>query len=275
MNNNETDEKQKDNLKISIDIINKDSDDSMNDNDFQTAKYISLAGNLLSVEKIKSNNHNNHDYNKKNTKMSSGVEDIEDTVNENDNNNSINVHIQNTNNKNIFNLDENNNISCDNLIIAHHNKKKYLYESHLNINDNQTNNNNDKVNNSENGMFIKKAETNFYKSSSPNKLSSFSPNKKRRKLVLEEKTKNRGRNRSVYATEHKEEKKEDEKKHRKDKNGTEICKKNKKKVKINFEEPFVNVIPIESFKSYNIMLGLPKVEKYYNSRDDCKCCLVF
>ena len=274
MNNNETDEKQKDNLKISIDIINKDSDDSMNDNDFQTAKYISLAGNLLSVEKIKSNNHNNHDYIKKNTKMSSGVEEIEDTVNENDNNNSINVHIQNTNNKNIFNLDENNNISCDNLIIAHHNKKKYLYESHLNINDNQTNNNNDKVNNSENGIFIKKAETNFY-NASPNKLSSFSPNKKRRKLVLEEKTKNRGRYRSVYATEHKEEKKENEKKYRKDKNGTEICKKNKKKVKINFEEPFVNVIPIESFKSYNIMLGLPKVEKYYNSRDDCKCCLVF
>ena len=191
MNNNETDEKQKDNLKLSIDIINKDSDDSMNDNDFHTAKYISLKGNLLSVEKINSNNNNNHNYIKKNTKMSSGVEDIDDTVNENDNNNSINLHIQNTNSKNIFNLDENNNISCDNLIIAHHNKNKYLYESHLNINDNQTTNNNDKVNNSDNGVFIKKAETSYYKTS-PNKLSSFSPNKKRRKLVLEEKTKNRG-----------------------------------------------------------------------------------
>ena len=107
------------------------------------------------------------------------------------------------------------------------------------------------------------------------KRSSFSPSKKRRKLVLEEKKKNRGPRRSIYAVEHKEEKKEEEKIYRKDRNGTEIRKKNKKKVKIGFEEPFVNIIPIESFKRYNIMLGLPRGEKYFKDRDDCKCCLIY
>ena len=124
MNDLDTNHKQKENIKLSIEIINKDSDDSMNDNDFQTARYISLNNNLLSGEKIKKNNNN---YIKKNTKMSSGVEDIEDTVNENDNNNSINIHIQAPENKKNYNLDENNNennYSCDNLIITHHKKKK-------------------------------------------------------------------------------------------------------------------------------------------------------
>ena len=269
MNDLDTNHKQKENIKLSIEIINKDSDDSMNDNDFQTARYISLNNNLLSGEKIKKNNNN---YVKKNTKMSSGVEDIEDSVNENDNNNSINIHIQAPENKKNYNLDENNNennYSCDNLIITHHKKKKYLYE-------NDTHTNNDKSNISVNEIFNKKDDTSYNcVNTNPNKLSGFSPIKKRRKLVLEEKKKNRGPRRSIYAFEHKEEVKEDEKKYRKDKNGTEINKKNKKKVKIGFKEPFVNVIPIESFKRYNIMLGLPKVEKYYGGRDDCRCCLIF
>ena len=131
------------------------------------------------------------------------------------------------------------------------------------------------MNNSVNHIMKKDDIYNDCDNGSINKKSSFSPIKKRRKLVLEEKQKSKGRRRSIYAMEHKEEAKNEDKKIRKDKNGTEICKKNKKKVKISFDKQFVNIIPIESFKKYNVIVGLPKGEKYYNGSDDCQCCAIF
>ena len=279
-------ENKKDNFKLTIEYVNEDSDNSIDENIFHTARYISLKDNGISVEKLKSNNK----ITKKNTRVSSNVEEVEDSENENDNKSiNLNIHItdnlkhsNDNNNDNNNNYENNNYNSSDNLVISHR-KNKYLYSNNLNMNDNDNNNDNndkcDKINNSLNNIINKKEY--LYKVNHTNddkdnlyKRSSFSPSKKRKKFVLEEKKKNRGPRKSIYTIEHKEEVKEDEKKYRKDKNGTEICKKNKKKVKIGFEEPLVNIIPIESFKRYNIMLGLPKEEKYYNGRDDCRCCLI-
>ena len=279
MNNDIDNDNQKGNLKLTIEYVDvdEDSDNSIDENDFKTARYISLGDNGISVEKVKSKNK----ITKKNTKMSSNVEEIEDMDNENGNK-SVNLNIQITDNKkssNNNNYEYNNYNSSDNLVISHY-KNKILYSSNLNMNDNDNDNNDkfDKINNSVNHKINKKngiCDDNHFDKESLNKRSSFSPNKKRIKLVLEEKKKNRGNRRSIYAVEHKEEKKEEEKIYRKDRNGTEIRKKNKKKVKISFEEPFVNIIPIESFKRYNIILGLPKEEKYYKEHDNCQCCLIY
>ena len=282
-------ENKKDNFKLTIEYMNEDSINSIDENIFHTARYISLKDNGISVEKLKSNSK----ITKKNTRVSSNVEEVEDSENENDNKSiNLNIHItDNLKNLNDNNNDNNNNYqnnnynSSDNVVISHC-KNKYLYSNNLNMNDNDNNNNNndnndkcDKINNSLNNIINKKEY--LYKVDNTNedkdnlyKRSSFSPMKKRKKFVLEEKKKNRGAKKSLYAVEHKEQIKEDKKKCRKDKNGTEICRKNKKKVKIGFEEQFVNIIPIESFKRYNIVLGLPKEEKYYNGSDDCRCCLI-
>ena len=194
---------------------------------------------------------------------------VEDTDNENENKSEyLNIQItesnKHTNDNNLFNCSDNN-------LIIHHRKNKIIISSNLNMNEN---NDNDKVNNSVNHIMKKDDIYNDCDNGSINKKSSFSPIKKRRKLVLEEKQKSKGRRRSIYAMEHKEEAKNEDKKIRKDKNGTEICKKNKKKVKISFDKQFVNIIPIESFKKYNVMVGLPKGENYYNGRDDCQCCSI-
>ena len=53
-----------------------------------------------------------------------------------------------------------------------------------------------------------------------------------------------------------------------------MLKKNKRKVKIGFMEPFVNITLIESFKKYNIMLGMPKGEIYLKDRGNCQCCSI-
>lgn len=70
---------------------------------------------------------------------------------------------------------------------------------------------------------------------------------------------------------------------RRDAFGNEIKKKNKKKVKISFvdeinkDQPLVNVIDIESFKKYNLIIGMPK-EEHINKKNvssNCQCCFIF
>ena len=240
------------------------SDDSNNSIDFQpTARYISLMPNGLSVEKVKTKKKK---LVKKKTRVSSNNdEDIEYSANENENDN------DNENNNLNIQLTDNNacNNSDNNIIISHHKKNSFLYSSVSNQNFNDLNKYN-KVNKSEIENINDEEKMILHKKSH------FSPDKKKIRIFLEEKTKNRGQKRRIYALEQKEEKKEEEKKiYRKDKNGTEICKKNKKKVKIAFSEPLVNVIPIESFKHYNVTFGMPKGEKYIKSKDECLCCLIF
>ena len=46
-------------------------------------------------------------------------------------------------------------------------------------------------------------------------------------------------------------------------------------MKVTFEENFEIVTPIESFKKYNVTIGIPKGEKYINRLEDCQCCEIF
>ena len=74
-------------------------------------------------------------------------------------------------------------------------------------------------------------------------------------------------------------KKNDVKKERYDYNGNIISKKNRRKVHITFldeidKQPINKIIEIESFKKYNIMVGLPKEDYYYGNVAQC-CCFVF
>ena len=239
------------------------SDDSNNSIEFQaTARYISLIPNGISVEKVKSKNKKLY---KKKTRVSSNNDEeysASENNNGNENNNFNNQLTDNNNSNNNFNKSDNS------IIMGQYNKNSFLYTSVSNPK--SVINTYDKVNQSENEN-MNDCEKLILK-----KQSNFSPKKKKRKIILEIKTKNRGQKRNVYALEQKEVKNVEQNTiYRKDKNGTAICKKNKRKVKVSFEEPFVNVVPIESFKKYNVLIGIPKGEKYINSKDEvCLCCII-
>lgn len=75
----------------------------------------------------------------------------------------------------------------------------------------------------------------------------------------------------------------EEKNERTDRYGTVINKKNKRKIKISFidqinkKNKLVTEIKIESFKKYNIILGMPKEDYYMNNNNSskCQCCILF
>ena len=102
-----------------------------------------------------------------------------------------------------------------------------------------------------------------------------SPKKKTLSFLLlgKEKTKVQTKKISVY--EKIKEKKEPEKCLRMDKNGTVINKRNKKKVKISFKTPFEDVEYIESFKSFNVVHGIPKNDVFTPQQDHCQCCQIW
>ena len=289
MNNNA----QENNLKLSIGDVSENSNNSADDDDnFQTsAKLISLNQMGLSVEKIETNTKKKRII-KKNTRVSSNVEeDLYEGVNENENDNENDndndnkfLHLNIENNQNILHSEEKQfHYSDNNLKLL---KISNLSTTNPNFNDNDFNINDNKFNseNINSNIPIKSTynnSTDYSNTKNPNvnlmRVSSFSPIKKRKKLVvLEEKQKTRGRRRSIYAMNPKEEVIEEEKKSlRKDYFGTPICKKNKKKVKVTFKKDFEIVTPIESFKKYNVTIGIPKGEKYINRFDNCQCCLIF
>ena len=97
-------------------------------------------------------------------------------------------------------------------------------------------------------------------------------NKKQKLLVLEEKNKYKSYKTRFYSIKESEDKKEDDKIVRRDKNGVQICKKNKKKVKISFEIPFEIITPVESYKKYNVIVEIPNEDNYMK---ECKCCSLF
>lgn len=260
-------------LKIEIEYFSDDSNNSIDD--FKaTQKLISLVPEGFSTETIKSKNKKKSLV-KKNTRISSNNdEDIEYLDNYNENN-SDNLNLQLTDNikastNNYFTYSDKN-------LFLSHGKRSSLEKNGLNLNNAM--NKYDKLNNSENNNLTKKDKFNINDECDLNsKQSNFSPIKKKRKIIIEEKRKYRGIKKSnIFALENKKEKKEEEiekKVYRKDKNGIDICKKNKKQVKIGFLEPFVNVTLIESYKQYNFMLGIPKGEKFLKDRENCQCCLI-
>ena len=100
-------------------------------------------------------------------------------------------------------------------------------------------------------------------------------------LLSQEKTKVNKKEVSYFALK-KDLPKEDSKKERTDRNGTIINKKNKKKVKVTFNDEInknklVTEIKIESYKKYNLISGMPK-EDYYlgvSKKTTCKCCSIY
>lgn len=72
-----------------------------------------------------------------------------------------------------------------------------------------------------------------------------------------------------------------EKKERFDRNGIIISKSNRRKVHITFidfigDNSLTEEIKIESFKKYNVIVGIPKEDKYIGPvRKNCQCCAVF
>lgn len=265
---------QENNLKLSIEYVNEDSNNSVDDDNFQTsARLITLNQMVLSSEKVQTNPKKK--FSKKNTRVSSNVEeDLYDVENENDNfspNKFLHLNIQTerreSNNSLRYSEDHD---SDNNLNLI---KKGHLNTSNPNITE---------INLSDNKLIsessnIKKV-SNYY-SNNPKvnlmRVSSLSPNKKKRKLILEEKQKIRGRRRSIYAVPPpKEEIIEEEKSFRKDFYGTPICKQNKRKVRVTFKKNFEIVTPIESFKKYNVITGIPKDDKYINGFETCECCII-
>ena len=70
---------------------------------------------------------------------------------------------------------------------------------------------------------------------------------------------------------------------RRDAFGNIITKKNKRKIKVSFvdeinkEQPLANIIDIENFKKFNLIIGMPKEEhiKKDSFSSECQCCNIF
>lgn len=96
-------------------------------------------------------------------------------------------------------------------------------------------------------------------------------------LLLQEKTKGNVKKENAFLVKPKKIIKTE----RVDRYGTVINRKNKKKVKLTFvdeikNEPLIDVVKIESFKKYNVVLGIPKEDKYVGiSKNNCQCCILF
>jgi hypothetical protein len=276
--NNEND------FNIKINYIDNNSLDSLDD-DFQTSgKYLTFNANTNGIGMI--NPKVNID--KKNTKISSNNdEDVEteNNVNNNENkpSNILEINIPISENNKFSSKSRNENLEDR---YYSHNSVVDMSKYKVGSFDDNSSNNNKKFNNSENKKLkddeilhlkVTEESVNSNGMKKSKKLSPISKhkNKKKKLLFLEEKNKYKSPKKSLFEDERKEEKKEEEKVYRKDKNGVPICKKNKKKVKISFERPFEIITPIESYKKYNILLGMPKDENFNEKLGECQCCSLF
>ena len=273
-------------LNIQLNYADNNSIDSLDD-DFQTSgKFLTFNKITNSLGEINSNVN----LAKKNTKMSSNIEeDMEieniNNIKENKNTNNLDINLQNQESNNHHKNNKNDNAEDDlNLRIIN----SVINVASRNIDTFEENNVNNNYSNKKSELFEDKKIKNDDVLSLKNKGGSLeindkynhkklqpisqTKNKKKKKIiVLEEKMKYKN-NKKTYILEEKEEKK-DEKNLRKDKNGVPICRKNRRKVKISFETPFVVETPIESYKKYNILLGIPREDNYMNSKlGECQCC---
>ena len=270
-----------------INYIQNNSIDSIDD-DFQpTGKYLTFntKSNTIGMINLKVN------IAKKNTKISSNIdEDVEigNNINNNENQFSnildINIHVP----ENSKSARKSGNDNDDNF-----NDKYYSHNSVTNMtnfiptsNEEDNSNNIKKFISSENKKFknddvlhlkAKEESIDSNGKKAKKKLKPVSKNKSKKKalMILEEKNKYKSTKKSIFETAEKEEKKEDEKIIRRDKNGVPICKKNKRKVKISFERPFEIITPIESYKKYNTLLGMPGEGNFMNDKlGECQCCFL-
>lgn len=256
---------------LHMNYIENKSIDSIDD-DFQASgKYLTFNQNTNKIGII----NPKVDITKKNTKMSSNLDEDGDIIwGGGSENNYININ----ENKLLNIIDINNIPNSDNNLSAKKSRNNDVEEK-LNIPNNKLTSCENENNGIKDEDILKLKETeesiNSKRKKEKKKLNEISKKKKKKKkiILLEEKNKyNINIKKNIHETEIKEEK-EDKKIIRKDINGTPICKKNKKKVKISFERPFENVIPIESYKKYNVLVGIEKENFVGNS--ECQCCSLF
>jgi hypothetical protein len=105
------------------------------------------------------------------------------------------------------------------------------------------------------------------------------PTKKYSIIKLIKKDKKYKKNKNSFGNKKEEKEIINEKKERTDIYGNIISKNNKKNVKVSFidkvtTQPLVNVIPIECFRNYNYIDGMPKEEKT-DKKANCQCCITF
>jgi len=271
---------------IQLNSGDNNSIDSLDD-DFQT------SGKLLTFNKVTNRLgevNSNVNIAKKNTKMSSNTEEDLDTeninnINENKYKNNFDTNIPNQENENHRKKSRNENAENElnlriiNSVINIPSHNIGLFDEN-NINYNKSNKKSElsedkKINNEDVLSLKNKLEsleiTDKYNNK---KLQPISPtkNKKKKKLIVLEEKKKYNTNKKSYLKDEKEEIKE-EKHLRKDKNGVPICRKNRRKVKISFEKPFVIETPIESYKKYNVIIGIPREDNFINGKlCECQCC---
>ena len=148
------------------------------------------------------------------------------------------------------------------------------------------------INNNELELSLKQKISNFDNNTEKkdHKGMSISPIKKGRKksllLNMEKKNKNNRKSAILGLVEIKD-KNEIEKIERKDAYGVPINRRNRKKIKVTFSDTLnsnnsknannqlAEIIPIASYKKYNIIEGIPKEENHITNKATCKCCLIF
>ena len=257
------------------------------DDDFQT------SGKFLTFNKVTNRLgevNSNVNIAKRNTKMSSNTEEDLETeninnINENKSKNNFDTNIPNQENENHRKKSRNENAENElNLRIINsvinipsHNIG-FFDENNINYNKNNKKSelSEDKKINNEDVLSLKNKLESLEITDKYNnkKLQPISPtkSKKKKKLIVLEEKKKYNTNKKSYLKDEKEEIKE-EKHLRKDKNGVPICRKNRRKVKITFEKPFVIETPIESYKKYNVIIGIPKEDNFINGKlCECQCC---
>ena len=263
---------------IQVNFLENNSIDSIDD-DFQTSgKYLHFNSDTNRIETV------NQKVNlaKKNTKNSSNND--EDGENENINNNHdkkianyFDIQLSFSGNNKYSKKSKNENM--DDKYDSHNNVINVTNYKNTTCEDNKINNikmsnfSENNLHKIENILYLKNTEesinSNGIKDDKKLKPISKNKNKNEKLLILEEKNKYKSPKKRLYTMEENEEKKDEKKKVRRDKNGVQICKRNRKKVKISFEIPFEIITPVESYKQYNVILEIPNEENYMK---ECQCC---
>ena len=274
--NNEKDED------LYLNYIQNNSIDSIEDDFMTSGKYLTYNSNTnkLGIIDMKVN------ITKKDTKMSSNDEkdgESDNNIKENKSTNILDLHIPLSDNnleaKKSRNYNNEEKLNFPNSVI---NMSNPNFNSNEDINNNLNKltdyENNESRKRKNNEILLLKVTEESINSNEKRKnkqLNEISKGKKKRKklLLFEEKNKYKTSKKHLYEVE---EQKKEEIILRKDKNGVPICKKNKKKVKINFKRPFENIIPVESYKKYNELVGMPKFDNLVGSKNiECQCCSLF
>ena len=211
-----------------------------------------------------------------------------------------NIDLENSNNKNSPNLiiklqesfSSSNKSNNDHEIAKTSNKspiksnKKESYQEHDNDKTLFTSDNSEvKKNASSNSIKLKYSKNKIFSSTEDNSIILPNPQSPKKKKYTVFKMVEKERYKKYFESPTKNAKIEEEietGRERRDYYGTEIKRKNKRKIKITFvdeineNKPLAEVINIESYKKYNYIFGMPSEANFnHNLKTNCQCCITF